>query len=145
MKAIINSECSNVFLKEPRLRYFAALQKFDKLYKTYASDRPEAYFLSIDTDEIESVARKAATSSDIAKSATIFGQLISELFHRRELERKPKQSVIGEVGHVLSKFYPLMALSLRLIQGASDVRPCSAIIVDARSFLLHQLKRPLMA
>ena len=47
--------------------------------------------------------------------------MITELLQTRESERKCNQSVAGKVGKALTKFYPLIDFSLRLVQGASDV------------------------
>ena len=103
-----------------------AQQRFEKLYKMYVLDHPEVGFLTIDIEEIQSAASKATANADITKSATSFARFISKLLQQRELERNGKHIVAIKVEKALTKLYPLLNLSLRLVQGASDVATSSA-------------------
>lgn len=112
-------EPANPRVAEARKVYMQEVRKLADSCMLYQKCR--AVNLSVDTADMKSASNQALVGMDLAKSADIFGMVVSDVLRRRELRNANTPSVAAKVGHVLTKLYPMMRVVLGVFQAATDV------------------------
>jgi hypothetical protein len=124
----INSptELTNARIDAAKERYVIGHAEFEDIYTLYVRAHPNV--ISVDIEAVKRARDHALSRNNVSESAHAFASVIVSVL---EMKKGEARTIATRVGDFLIKLYPLLNLTLGLIQGVSDVK------IPTRCFLIY--------
>ena len=115
----INSpaQLTNARIDAAKERYIIGHAEFEDIYTLYVRAHPNVS--SVDIEAVKRARDQALSRNNLSQSAHAFASVIVSVL---EMKKGEARTIAARVGDFLIKLYPLLNLTLGLIQGVSDVK-----------------------